>query len=89
VPFHTLKDILPGQKAIVKKISGSGAVRRRLLEMGLISGNEVEMIRYAPLGDPVEIKTNGALLSLRKEEAALIEIALSDTENSAIQENAQ
>ena len=78
---HTLKDLSRGQKAVVLKITGTGAIRRRLLEMGIISGTKVEMIRYAPLGDPVEIRTNGTLLSLRKEEAALVEIALPGQEN--------
>ena len=77
---HTLNDIMPGQRAVVVRITGTGTIRRRLLEMGIISGTMVEMIRYAPLGDPVEIKTNGTLLSLRKEEAALIEIAITGQE---------
>ncbi len=74
MPSHTLKDMLPGQKAVVVRITGVGAIRRRLLEMGIITGTTVEMVRYAPLGDPLELKVNGALLSVRKEEAALIEI---------------
>ena len=74
MPQLTLKDLLPGQKAIVGKTSGMGAIRRRLLEMGLVSGAVVEMVRSAPLGDPLELKINGALLSVRKEEAAFIEI---------------
>lgn len=70
----TLKKLLPGQKAKIVRISGSGPIRRRLLEMGVMPGCEVEMERYAPLGDPMEIKLKGYHLSLRKEEADLVEI---------------
>lgn len=70
----TLKDLVPGQKARIKKVNGTGAIRRRLVEMGIIPGCEVEMERYAPLGDPIEIKLKGAHLSLRKTEAEMVEI---------------
>lgn len=65
----TLKDLLPGEKAKVLKVGGRGAVRRRIMDMGLVPGVEVEMERYAPLGDPVEVKIKGYHLSLRLEEA--------------------
>lgn len=65
----TLKDLLPGEKALVKKVTAVGAVRRRMVDMGLVPGVEVEMERYAPTGDPVEIKIDSYHLSLRKEEA--------------------
>lgn len=65
----TLKDLQPGQKALVKKIAAVGPVRRRIVDMGLVPGVEVEMERYAPTGDPVEIKIDSYHLSLRKEEA--------------------
>ncbi len=64
-----LKDLEPGQKARVKKITGNGSIKRRILDIGLVPGSEIEMERYAPLGDPVEIKLKGYHLSLRKEEA--------------------
>jgi len=72
--LHTLKELNPGQRAKVVKINGSGAIRRRLVEMGVVPGCEVEMERYAPLGDPVEIKLTGAHLSLRKTEAEMVVI---------------
>jgi len=66
---RNLKEIEPGQKAKVIKITGSGPIRRRIMDMGLVIGSEIEMERYAPLGDPVEIKLKGYHLSLRKDEA--------------------
>ncbi|ATW26427.1 FeoA family protein [Candidatus Formimonas warabiya] len=71
---RTLKDLAPGQRAKIVKINGSGAIRRRLVEMGVTPGSEVEMERYAPLGDPVEIKLKGTHLSLRKSEAEIVDI---------------
>lgn len=65
----TLKDLIPGQKGRVVKVNGNSAIKRRILDMGLVPGSEVVMERYAPLGDPVEIKLKGYHLSLRKEEA--------------------
>lgn len=65
----TLKELKPGEKAKVLKVSGEGFIKRRILDMGLIPGAELEMERYAPLGNPVEIKLKGYHLSLRKEEA--------------------
>lgn len=67
-----LKELKPGQKAKVIKIAGSGPVYRRILDMGIVRGSEIEMERVAPLGDPVEVKIKGYHLSLRKDEAANI-----------------
>jgi len=67
-----LKELEPGQKTKVIKITGSGSIRRRIMDMGLVVGSEIEMERYAPLGDPVEIKIKGYHLSLRKDEAESI-----------------
>jgi len=69
-----LKDLEPGQKARIIKISGNSSIKRRIMDMGLVPGAEIEMERYAPLGDPVEIKLKGYHLSLRKEEAENIVI---------------
>lgn len=67
VPLNTL---LPKEKGIIHSISASTpALRQRLLEMGLTKGSSVEFIRFAPLGDPIEILIRGYRLSLRKEEA--------------------
>ena len=60
--------------AHVVHVEFKGAVGRRLMEMGLVPGCKVEIERFAPLGDPVEIKLKGSHLSLRKEEADLVEV---------------
>jgi ferrous iron transport protein A len=69
-----LNKLAKGEKGKIVKIGGGGAIHRRLLDMGLVSGSEVEMQRVAPLGDPIEIKVKGYNLSLRKEEAAGIQV---------------
>ena len=63
-----------GRKAVVTSIDVPIENRGRLLEMGLLVGTPVELIRYAPMGDPVEIKVRGYHLSLRKNEAQLIQV---------------
>jgi Fe2+ transport system protein FeoA len=67
-----LKDLRPGEKAKVAEVRGAGLIRRRILDMGVVKGSEIEMERVAPLGDPVEVKVKGYHLSLRKNEAANI-----------------
>lgn len=74
MPVKMLSDLKRGEKGRIVKIGGKGSVHRRLLDMGLVSGSEVEMERVAPLGDPIEIKVKGYNLSLRKEEAAGIQV---------------
>jgi Fe2+ transport system protein FeoA len=74
MPVKLLKELKRGEKGRVVKIGGSGSIHRRLLDMGLVSGSEVEMERVAPLGDPIEIKVKGYNLSLRKEEAGSIQV---------------
>jgi Fe2+ transport system protein FeoA len=69
-----LNELRKGEKGKIVKIGGSGSVHRRLLDMGLVSGSDIEMQRVAPLGDPIEIKVKGYNLSLRKEEAASIQV---------------
>jgi len=70
----TLKDLSPGQKARVARINRTGAIGRRLVEMGFGPGCEVKVERYAPLGDPMEIKLKGTHISLRKIEAEMVEV---------------
>ena len=74
MPIKHLNELMPKEKGKIVKVSGEGRVQRRLLDMGLVSGSEVEMERVAPLGDPVEIKIKGYHLSLRKEEAINIQV---------------
>jgi ferrous iron transport protein B len=73
----TLDQLKPGQCATVHAVSGSGtAIYQRLLEMGVFEGAELKVVRFAPLGDPMEIQVQGYNLSLRKAEAHLIEVQL-------------
>ena len=73
IQLHLLR---PGQRAIITRINGSGALRRRFVEMGILKGETILIERHAPLGDPVEYFIKGYHLALRKEEAAQIEVAL-------------
>jgi Fe2+ transport system protein FeoA len=67
-----------GSSGVVAQINVPAADRPRLMEMGLLAGTSVELVRFAPLGDPVEIKLRGYHLSLRKHEAELILVKVSD-----------
>ena len=70
----TLDQLLCGQQATVAQVSGSDAITQRLLEMGIFAGEEVEVLAFAPLGDPMEIQLRDFRLSLRRSEAARIEV---------------
>lgn len=70
----TLKEVRPGKTVKVVKISGDGAIKRRIMDMGITKGVEVFVRKVAPLGDPVEITVRGYELSVRKADAELIEI---------------
>lgn len=70
--MKTLKDVAVGDKAIVKRLSGEDALKRRIMDMGVTKGVEVLVRRVAPLGDPIEVTVRGYELSLRKDEAANI-----------------
>ncbi|NLA80883.1 MAG: ferrous iron transport protein A [Chloroflexi bacterium] len=72
--MKTLKEMKPGEIAVVKKVHGEGSLRRRILDMGIIRGTQLEMVKKAPLGDPIEVKIKGYDLSLRQTEAALVEV---------------
>jgi ferrous iron transport protein A len=72
----TLDQLENGQPATIRKIAGKGAVRRRLMDMGLVKGVSIEMVKAAPMGDPVEYLLRGYHLSLRKSEAQMVEIDL-------------
>lgn len=70
----TLKSVKPGQTVKVVRIGGEGAVRRRIMDMGITKGVEITVRKVAPLGDPVEITVRGYELSLRKTDADSIEV---------------
>lgn len=68
----TLKELKPGEKGRIEKVSGEGPVKRRIRDMGMTPGSLVEVVRVAPMGDPMDVKIRGYHLSLRKEEASRI-----------------
>lgn len=71
-----LSDLLPGEKGIVKKVIGDSIIKRRIVDMGVVAGTIIEVQKFAPLGDPMEIKVKGFNLSLRKNEAEMIELEI-------------
>jgi ferrous iron transport protein A len=71
----TLDQLRPGERAWVSAVGGGGAFRRRLLELGLLPGTEVERTGQAPLGDPLSFKVRGAVLCLRRTDAAAIGVS--------------
>ncbi len=72
--MNTLDKMSPGESGRVSALHGDGMLHQRLLEMGLFEGSDIEVVRFAPLGDPMEIIVQGYHLSLRKAEAALVEM---------------
>lgn len=69
-----LSEIKTGHVVEIVRVSGQSSFRRRLMELGLVPGTRVELLRVAPLGDPVELLVRGASLSIRKAEASVIEV---------------
>jgi len=70
----TLDKLKPGQRARVHAVRGEGTIYQRMLEMGLFEGADVEVVRFAPMGDPMEITLHGYNLSVRKSEAANVDV---------------
>lgn len=72
--MKTLKDVKVGETVKVVKLHGEGAVKRRIMDMGITKGAELFIRKVAPLGDPVEINVRGYELSIRKADAQMIEV---------------
>ena len=72
--MKTLKDVNIGQSATVKRLHGEGAVKRRIMDMGITKGAQVCVRKVAPLGDPIELTVRGYELSLRKADAEMVEV---------------
>lgn len=70
----TLRDAKVGETVTVKKLTGEGVVKRRIMDMGITKGTEIYIRKVAPLGDPVEVTVRGYELSLRKADAEMVEI---------------
>lgn len=73
--MKTLRDVPVGQSSIVIKIHGGGALKRRIMDMGITKGTEIYVRKVAPLGDPVEVTVRGYELSVRKEDADILEMS--------------
>jgi len=72
--MKTLKDVKSGETVTILKIHGEGHLRKRIMEMGITKGCEVEVVKVAPLGDPIEITLRGYDLTIRKADAGSIEV---------------
>lgn len=70
----TLREAKMGETVTVKKLTGEGAVRRRIMDMGLTKGTPVTIRKVAPLGDPIEVTVRGYELSIRKADAEMVEV---------------
>jgi len=72
--MKTLKDVGVGNRAVIARLHGTGALKRRIMDMGLTKGTEVLVRKVAPLGDPMELTVRGYELSIRKGDAESIEV---------------
>ena len=72
--MRTMKEVKVGETVKVKRITGFGAVKRRIMDMGITKGVEIYVRKFAPLGDPIEVNVRGYELSLRKADAEMIEV---------------
>lgn len=72
--MRKLSELAPGERGTVAKVAGDAEAARRLMEMGLMRGTPVEVMRLAPLGDPLEVRVRGFMLTLRRAEAEHIEV---------------
>lgn len=73
--MRTLKEMKVGETGAVKKVNGEGAIKRRIMDMGITKGTEVFVRKVAPLGDPIEVTVRGYELSVRKNDAEMIVMA--------------
>ena len=72
--MKTLKDVKVGQTAVVRRLNGEGAIKRRIMDMGITKGVEIFVRKVAPLGDPMELTVRGYELTLRKADAEMVEV---------------
>lgn len=78
----TLGDVPVGTSVTITRIGGEGAFRRRLMELGVLPGTRVNLVRVAPLGDPIELRVRGCALSIRRVEAQAIAVEIARTASS-------
>lgn len=72
--MKTLRDVQVGESAVVKKLHGAGAIKRRIMDMGVTKNVEIYVRKLAPLGDPIEVTVRGYELSIRKADAEMVEV---------------
>ena len=72
--MKTLKDVKVGETVTIKKLNSAGAVKRRIMDMGITKGTSITVRKVAPLGDPIELNVRGYELSVRKEDAEMIDV---------------
>ncbi|MBR5755012.1 MAG: FeoA domain-containing protein [Erysipelotrichaceae bacterium] len=72
--MKTLRDVMIGDTCTVKKLHGEGAVKRRIMDMGVTKNTEIYVRKVAPLGDPIEVTVRGYELSIRKDDAEMVEV---------------
>lgn len=72
--MKTLREVAIGQTATVVKLHGEGAIKRRIMDMGVTKGTEIYVRKVAPLGDPIEVTVRGYELSIRKGDAEMVEV---------------
>ncbi len=77
-----LSEMKVGQRGRLRKLNGAGELHRRLVDMGMVPGATLGVERIAPLGDPMDVKVRGFHLSLRKSEAALVQVTMSDEDGN-------
>ena len=73
-PMNTLRQAKVGQRVTVVKLHGEGAIKRRIMDMGITKGTEIYIRKVAPLGDPIEVTVRGYELSLRREDGEMVEV---------------
>jgi len=78
----TIDDLRPGEKGIIVQVLADEGIKQRLMDLGLIEGTEIEMIRHAPFGDPIQIKALNTHIALRRREARMIVIDAAGEEHS-------
>lgn len=84
--MKTLNDLSCGEEAVIKKVGSSGSLRRRMIDMGMTPGAKIKILKYAPAGDPIEIKLHNYKLSIRKSEAKEIKVCENEAEIETIKQ---
>jgi Fe2+ transport system protein FeoA len=85
----TLEQVVPGASVVVEEVGGARAFRRRLMELGIIPGTRVEVLRVAPFGDPMELSARGCNLSIRAAEAREVQVVARAAESATLPQTSE